>query len=62
MNFEGDCSKDDLILVLKNSVSYAEDLISDIDALRSGCDGLMQLLVIMSLASRYSLSNPQNIT
>ena len=36
MSFEGDCSKSDLILVLRNCLPFIENLISDIDAFESG--------------------------
>ena len=62
MSFEGDCSKSDLILVLRNCLPFIENLISDIDAFESGRKGLMQLLIIMTLASRHSLSNSQNLS
>ena len=62
MSFEGDCSKSDLILVLRNCLPFIENLISDIDAFESGRKGGRQLLIIMTLASRHSLSNSQNLS
>lgn len=61
MNFDGECSKEDLILVLRSVLPLAENLISDITAFSSGHEGLMQLLMITSLASQYSLSNSHSL-
>ena len=57
MNFDGECSKEDLILVLRSILPLAGNLISDVTALESGYQGLMQLLMITFMASKYSLSN-----
>lgn len=61
MNFDGECSKEDLILVLRSILPLAGNLVSDITALQSGYQGIMQLLMITSIASKYSLSSSHTL-
>ena len=57
MCFDGVCSREDLILVLRTSLPTADNLISNIQVLQSGSQGLMQLLIVLSIASRFSLKS-----
>lgn len=54
ITFDGDCSVEDLIMVLNSILPLAETLIADINYLKNGYEGLMQLLVITAMASRYT--------